>query len=152
MREAVTAISWGSGRLDIFGVARADNMVRHKAWANGWFPSPDGWEGLGRLVAERAIAPVTWGRDRIDIFGVGHLLGQPPDGQMIHQAWDGEWHPTEGLGGAFHSAPSAVSWGNGRLDIFALGTDDQMFHKAWADRWFPSQDGWEALGGPFAIP
>jgi len=50
------------------------------------------------------------------------------------------------------SVVAAVSWGNNRLDIFALGTDNQMFHKAWAGAWFPSPTDWEPLGGVFTIP
>ncbi|HTG16557.1 MAG TPA: hypothetical protein VK747_15015 [Blastocatellia bacterium] len=46
-----------------------------------------------------------------------------------------------------------TSWGNNRLDIFGLGTDNQMFHKAWdGAAWRPSLTGWEPLGGVFASP
>ena len=43
-----------------------------------------------------------------------------------------------------------ASWGNNRLDIFALGTNNSMFHKAWdGSAWRPSPTGWEPLGGVF---
>jgi hypothetical protein len=44
------------------------------------------------------------------------------------------------------TAVAVVSWGSGRLDIFALGRDDQMFHKAWDGRWHPSPTTWGAAG------
>jgi hypothetical protein len=50
----------------------------------------------------------------------------------------------------FNSPPAAVSWGNNRLDIFGLGTDNQMYHKAWdGQSWLPSAKDWELLGGTF---
>jgi hypothetical protein len=43
------------------------------------------------------------------------------------------------------SAPAAASWGNGRLDVFALGSSQELLHK-W---WDPSHgwSGWGSLGG-----
>jgi lysophospholipase L1-like esterase len=44
-----------------------------------------------------------------------------------------------------------VSWGEGRLDIFAIGSDDQLYAKSWTgSAWLPSQVDWSALGGPLA--
>jgi hypothetical protein len=37
----------------------------------------------------------------------------------------GRW---ESLGGVLTSPPSAVSWGVGRLDVFAKGTDSACWH------------------------
>lgn len=41
-------------------------------------------------------------------------------------------------------APSSVSWGSGRIDVFARGTDDSLWHK-----WFDESGwhDWERLGG-----
>jgi hypothetical protein len=157
-RTAVAVVSWGSRRLDIFGLAQRDDEVRHKAWANGaWWPEPMGWQGLGRGVFKSPITVESWGSDRLDIFGVGSIRNQPFPIQMLHKAWaNGEWHPSPGwerLGGSFNSPPAVASWGPNRLDIFALGRDDQMFHKAWAEgRWHPSPTTWEPLGGLFNSP
>ena len=42
------------------------------------------------------------------------------------------------------SAPTVVSWGPNRLDVFAQGTDDALWHRWWdGTRW----GGWESLGG-----
>jgi hypothetical protein len=67
------------------------------------------------------------------------------DNQMYHNWYEAGWGGWEALGGVFISAPTAVSWGKGRLDLFGLGTDNQMYHN-----WY--EGGWESLGGSFAIP
>ena len=47
MITATAVASWGSNRLDIFGLG-LDNQMFHKAWdGQAWFPSPTGWEPLG---------------------------------------------------------------------------------------------------------
>src|ERR1044071_1594510 len=51
-----------------------------------------------------------------------------------------------------YSSIAVASWGENRLDIFGLGTDNQMFHKAWNGAWRPSLTGWEPLGGIFSSP
>jgi len=40
--------------------------------------------------------------------------------------------------------PSAVSWGNGRLDVFVRGTNSALYHKYYAGG---AWSGWESLGG-----
>jgi hypothetical protein len=40
-------VSWGSNRLDIFGVG-GDRAAYHKAWTgSAWAPSQMDWESLG---------------------------------------------------------------------------------------------------------
>ena len=49
----------------------------------------------------------------------------------------------------FTSAPDAVSWDEGRLDIFGVGTDSAMWHRWWdGSAW----GGWESLGGVLESP
>lgn len=52
----------------------------------------------------------------------------------------------ESLGGAVTSGPATASWGPGRLDVFARGTDGQLWHKWYTGAWA----GWEPLGGSLA--
>jgi hypothetical protein len=99
-RNAIAVASWGSNRLDIFGLG-TDNQMFHKAWdGNAWRPSPTGWEPLGgKFDSPPAVA--SWGSNRLDIFGLG------TDNQMFHKAWDGNaWRPSptdwEPLGGVFN--------------------------------------------------
>lgn len=92
-----------------------------------------------------AASVVTWGSNRLDIFVLG------TQGQMYHKAWDGgqpsqiNWEP---MGDLVHptyvSAPTATTWGNGRLDAFAVGSDRVLYHKPWIGG---MQFGWEPLEG-----
>lgn len=55
---------------------------------------------------------------------------------MYHSSWDGtKWsgwaHDTDTQGGTFTSAPAAVSPGNNKLELFALGDDRRMWHNVW---------------------
>jgi hypothetical protein len=52
------------------------------------------------------------------------------------------------MGGVCASAPTVVSWGENRLDVFVLGTDSALYHK-WYDGsgWGPSLTGYEYMGG-----
>jgi len=49
----------------------------------------------------------------------------------------------ESLGGVVKSGPGAASWGHGRLDIVAQGTDNALWHKWFDGGWHE----WESLGG-----
>ncbi len=148
--EPVTpfAVSWGSNRLDIFGVG-TDGAMFHKTWdGSGWRPSVTGWERQGGAFTSPP-AVVAWGANRLDVFGLG------TDGSMFHKAWDGDaWQPSlagwEPQGGVFTSPPSVVSWGPGRLDVFGLNLDHAVSHKAFDGNGWQSE--WEDLGGVFGSP
>ncbi|MFF2276184.1 M20/M25/M40 family metallo-hydrolase [Agromyces sp. NPDC058126] len=44
-------------------------------------------------------------------------------------------------------AGSVVSWGPGRIDVFAAGVDSDVLHKGWdGSAWQPSATGYESLG------
>ncbi len=52
------------------------------------------------------------------------------------------------MGGVCTTAPTVVSWGSDRLDVFVLGTDSALYHKWWdGSAWGPSVTGYEYLGG-----
>jgi hypothetical protein len=101
-------------------------------------------------VFTSAPAAVAWGSNHLDVFALGL------QGQMLHKQLNGSaWQPPndplglvpwEDLGGTLLSAPAAVSWTAGRLDVFALGLGRLMFHKAWdGSAWRPSASDWEDL-------
>jgi hypothetical protein len=152
------AVSWGSNRLDIFGVGvdtRLENPPKntmfHKWWdptwtapdGTHWGPSRTDWQPLGGTFNSPPAA-VSWGPNRLDIFGVG------VDNIMRHKWWDGtSWKPSPtdwvSLGDTkFISPPAAVSWGPNRLDIFSLDVDNVVRHNwSWdGTNW----GGWEPLG------
>jgi hypothetical protein len=74
-----------------------------------------------------------------------------------HAPWDATAAPggapdnPSQIGGGVASAPEAVSWGPGRIDIFAVGTDGRMRHQAFAQGGGWMVD-WESLGGVFYEP
>lgn len=48
-------------------------------------------------------------------------------------------------GGALASAPVAVASAEGRIDVFARGSDDALWHRWFDGQWYP----WQSLGGVF---
>ena len=95
------------------------------------------------MFKRNCISAASWGPNRIDVFGLG------TDSKMYHLYFDGVaevWGPSIGpelLFGhsIFTSAPTAVSWGPNRLDVFGLGTDNKVYHLFYdgvAQVWGPS--------------
>jgi hypothetical protein len=152
------AVSWGPGRLDIFASDQNGNM-HHKFFNGTWGPGGinNNWEniggGLGGVRLEGPPAAVSWGAGRLDLFAAG------ADGRMYHKFFNGTWGPGginnnwEDVGGGpgvpLEGFPAAVSWGPGRLDIFALGHDGRMYHKFFDGTWGPGgiNNNWEDIGG-----
>jgi hypothetical protein len=56
--------------------------------------------------------------------------------------WSG-WEAVPGSGGKLAGGPGAVSWGPGRHDVFARGTNNQVLHWWWDGQWHYD----DALGG-----
>jgi hypothetical protein len=145
-------VSRRAGQLDLF--ARwPDGSVRNKAWTSGnntWWPGQLEWQHLGGS-GTGAPEVVAWGPDHLDLFIRG------TDGNILHKAWDvstGQWWPGlqdwQDLGGQMVGAPAAVSWGPGRVDLFARGRDGRIHNKVWESArgdWWPSRTGWQDLGG-----
>ena len=46
------------------------------------------------------------------------------------------WVRTETLGGQLTSGPGVASWGPGRLDVFARGSDNSLIHKWYSNGWW----------------
>ena len=70
---------------------------------------------------------------------------------VSHKWWDGhQWGPSasklETLGGNLSTAPTAVSWGKDRMDIFAASTKGLLYHKYFdGHSWQPSNADFEKL-------
>ena len=84
----IAAVSWGSGRLDIFARGTAGDLL-HMAWTGSAWDPPVGqpWETLG---GEFSSPPevVSSAAGTLDVFGLG------PGRQMYHKAWTaGGWDP-----------------------------------------------------------
>ncbi|KAF8246486.1 fucose-specific lectin [Wilcoxina mikolae CBS 423.85] len=140
----VTAVSWGSSRIDIFGRG-IDNSVQHRAWTGS---SWTGWENLGGQCIGNICAS-TGGENNLHVF----IRGM--DNGVYHKSFNGSWTPDwENLGGKILGQPRAVSWGDshsagvGRVDVFVRGTDNAAYQKTWTGAvWEPAGKDWRRLGG-----
>lgn len=145
------AVSWGPERADIFIVSENQTLL-HKYWDGAsWKPSEKEWENLGgELTYSYALSVTSWGPHRLDVFGLGP--NSKKKNALWHKYWDGSsWKPNgkrlEYLGGDFISEPAVVSWGPGRLDIFAVDRKRNLLHKYFdGGKWV----GWEILGEKIA--
>jgi hypothetical protein len=106
------AVSWGSGRLDVFARG-TDQTLQHWWFDDGPWGGP---ESLGGRFTDSPAA-VSWGSGRLDVFARG------TNETLQHWWWfdDGPWGGPESLGGRFTDSPAAVAWAAGRLDVFARG-------------------------------
>lgn len=154
-----TIASWSPGHLDVLYSA-TDGALHRRIFDRGWLPGDEG-DG-GKLLS--APSAVSWGKNRIDVFARGTVPIDicPPDRpcrtlesapQLIHNWYDGAWRGWEGLGGDITSAPSAISWSEGRLDIFYAGGDATLKHKWFQGAWHPEEP-WGTVpivGAPGAV-
>lgn len=138
-----TAVSWGTGRLDVFARA-SDFTLRHRAFDNGtWLTD---WQNYGGSLA-CAPAAVTRGPNLIDIVAVGH------DGSLIHRWWDGsnwsDWESvTAGPKTTFVTPPTVVASGPDRFDVIVLGSDGVLYHSWWEQGAFRGPNKLESPVGP----
>jgi hypothetical protein len=58
----------------------------------------------------------------------------------------GEWGAWESLSGQFTASPAAVSWADGRIDVFGRGSDNALWHRSYNNSAWSS---WESLSGQF---
>lgn len=63
--------------------------------------------------------------------------------ELRHRWFDGSWHASESLGGTLADTPAAVSWGPGRIDVFACNDGGDLMHRWFERTWHP----WERIGG-----
>ncbi|KAF1813405.1 fucose-specific lectin [Eremomyces bilateralis CBS 781.70] len=128
------SVSWGSNRLDVFGIGADTGLWHRSNSGNGW----EGWEPMGGAFTSPPAA-VSWGQGHMCVFGVG------TNKEMWYKSWAGTgWSSWQSLGGSFQSTPGAVSTGSGRMDVYGVGTDGQAWHREWrGNRWSE----WETLRG-----
>ena len=59
----------------------------------------------------------------------------------------GEWGAWESLSGQFTASPAAVSWADGRIDVFGRGSDNALWHRSYNNSAWSS---WTSLSGQLA--
>ena len=132
VRPSTAAVSWSSGRIDLFTVGLDRDLV-HRAFHDGVWSEP---ESLGGKLAS-APATTAWAVDELEVFAIHD------DGQLWNRYWDGtSWHDWEPMGGELTGDPAASSWSADRIDVFAPGRDGRVWHRWWdGTRWVD----WEQL-------
>ena len=138
-----TAVSWGTNRLDVFGIG-TDGATWQRWWdGSRW----QGWKSLGAVGGVRTSpVAVSSGPNKI------HLLEKGSDGGIWHNSWTGiQWGGWKSLGFLTQSKPSAVSLGANDLHVLAVGPDGAVWH------WYLARVLWiwlriprvRSLGGSF---
>jgi SpoIID/LytB domain protein len=127
------AAAWSGSRLDIF-VRGTDQAMWHRWWDGAQWSH---WESLGGVLSSAPDA-ASWGAGRLDVFVSGSDHG------LWHLWFDGSWKTWESLGAPASTEgtgiagdPGSVSWGRGRIDVFAPGNDRQVWHKWFEGTWLP---------------
>lgn len=143
-----TAVSADTGRMDIFSVG-SNNAIYHKYYdGHAWKPSDTDFEKLGgELNPSVSLAATSWSANRLDVFGKGQ------DNSIYHTYYDGSaWQPQGGGlenlgdGTVFAHGPAAVSWGQNRIDVFAVNEAFNLQHQSWDGTTWLTR--WEDLSGP----
>jgi hypothetical protein len=105
-------------------------------------------ENLGGILRSNPSV-VTTGRSSFEVFvrntenGLSQLSYRGPG--------DHSWINQPGTNDSLFTAPTAVAWGPGRIDVFGCQSDGQLLHR-WSDggAWGPNGT-WEILGSPSRI-
>jgi hypothetical protein len=121
------AISWGSGRDDVF-VWDADNELVHKWFDNGSWSS--GWQDLGgALTSSPSVA--SWGVGHLDVFA-RNSSGDLAHTWFLNNQWNSGWQDLGCcLAGDVTNPVAAVSQGYPTVDVFVIGTLHDLYHKGW---------------------
>lgn len=126
------AVSWGAGRLDVFGAGENNDDLLQRSWTTP-LPPPTSLGGTLWMIYPSAVSSNT---GRLDVFGAGE------NRDLLQWSFNGGWAGPVSLGGTLGNLfPSAVSWGPGRLDVFAAGGNSELL------RW-TSVDGGSTWAGP----
>lgn len=140
--SAPAAVSWGSGRIDVF--VRGSNgevLQRFKDGAGSW----SNWATPGELrgLTLRSAPSCT----SIEANTINCVALRDGYGGVTQFWWDGQRWSRNDLGGDATSAPAIVGWGRGRLSVLVRNSNGTVIHRYWAPGlpdWSPPN--WEAVG------
>ncbi len=136
--SAPSAISFGNGHMDVFEIK--DGQLRHN-----WYKSdPSAWRGWGSLgqpsgVTLSNVSAVSQTSGKINVFARGSD-GRLWQKWLVNGVWSPGWNYIDGPSSS-SSAPSAISFGNGHMDVFEI-KDGQLRHN-----WYKSDpSAWRGWG------
>jgi hypothetical protein len=138
MQGDPAAVSWGSGRIDVF-VRGGGNELDHKSFANGSWSS--GWENLGGTLTASPAA-MSWMSGFVGVFtrNENNGLGENLYGQGFWSGWGSGVDSN-----SISSGPAATSTGPNSIHVFALGPNGNLLHRRSSNG---SWTNWEDLGTP----
>jgi hypothetical protein len=128
------AVTYHDGRFDLFAI-NANGAMSHRIWDNGW----QDWTSLGgTFPANSGVTAV--------FNGNYHIFATATNGQVYEDSLTpgASWTGWSSLGGTATGTP-AVTYHDGRFDLFAINVNGAMSHRIWDNGW---QD-WTSLGGAF---
>lgn len=160
--RGIAAVTLDPSRFDIFYLQPPNFSIGHKHWNGSQLVASSDLGGefvtVPAAVVSLGTAPtgptnppnriIKTGvqTPRYDVFAVG------TDYAMYQQTvWDDD--PPQNpqwtnLGGEFTSAPAALAWQNGRIDLFGLDLNRALVRKVAQQGVWSSE--WESLGGTFS--
>jgi hypothetical protein len=120
------AVSWGAGRLDVFGAGENNELLQRS------LPPWTGPVSLGGTLGMIYPSAVSSSTGHLDVFGVGE------NRELLWWSFNdpGPWAGPVSLGGTLGNLfPSAVvstvlgvGWCPGRLDVFGVGLNGELLH------------------------
>jgi hypothetical protein len=115
----LTMVSWGNGRLDLFGHGLGNN-IHHRYFEGTWHE----WE-IWATLAEGQFSPVP-PIAVSDRPGRLHVLMRASDNTILHQLYDGIWQPTDALGAEWSYDMAIAPLSPGRLLVVAHNFDGTL--------------------------
>ncbi len=134
------------GRRYVGASSSAEAFVRGM---NGhlWHNGPAGWSDTGFPMVG-AAAVLQGAVNGFDVFY------RDPSNKLMHASFTGAGWTTQSTSGIIITDPAAVSWGAGRFDVVALGTDYKLYHWWWNGNAISSElvdNNARALGPPALV-
>ena len=129
---AVTGVSWGPNRNDIF-VRGLDNAAYHKAqFTNDFWPPNGGWEFNGGQIIGK-VGVTSRNSDVLDMF----VRAYANPGQIYTKSWVvNAWNPSVDSWFCFSDtlakgSPTATATATDRLHVFFRSDSNKVTEKAW---------------------
>lgn len=142
--EAISVVTWPkSSTTEVFVRTRGGHLFH--TWSNG---ASDDWNALADLGdgASCGLAAGFWSWK-----GYAEVFVPKPDATTAHTWLDlnSGWVPLQDFGGSGFAHLTTLAWGDGRLEVFALGADEAIWHRWWTGDATGWSD-WASMGGTFA--
>jgi hypothetical protein len=144
--SAPVVISWGNGHMDVFETRNG------QIWHDWYEPDSTGWRGWQPIGAPSGVwlggslAAVAQTSGKINLFVRGN------DGRLW-QTWyaNGNWQGWNYIDGpsTSSSSPTAISWGNGHMDVFEI-RNGVVWHD-WYEADSTGWRGWQPIGAPVGV-